>query len=186
MTSSDATAGGRPAPIILVGVSGVTGSRAALQWAAQEARLRRGRVRAVMAWRSSGIPGGAPGRAPGRSVLDASPQAKSVERDLEEFVVDALGEDHGVECRAVEGGARAVLLQEAEEAALLVVDSPAISKLYEPGARRLAPALIFRSPCPVVVMPPLEVNEDFDTDEDDAAGEYAGEAERPPSGTPAT
>jgi nucleotide-binding universal stress UspA family protein len=186
MTSSETPASGRPAPIILVGVSGVTGSRAALQWAAQEARLRRGRVRAVMAWRTSGIPGGAPGRAPGRSILDSSPQQRSVEAQIDEFVVDALGEDHGVECRAVEGPARSVLLQEAEEAALLVVDSPAISKLYEPAARRLAPQLIFRSPCPVVVMPPLEVNADFDADADDSAGEYAGEAERPPSGATTT
>jgi nucleotide-binding universal stress UspA family protein len=169
--------------VILVGVSGVTGSRAALQWAAQEARLRRGRVRAVMAWRGFGLPGGAPGRAPAQSIVDADPQQESAQRQLEEFVADALGDDHGAECRAVEGSAQSVLLQEAEEADLLVLDSPAVAKLYEPRGRRLAPQLIFRAPCPVVVMPALAHPDDDWEDWDATAGEYADQGEREPSGS---
>ncbi len=177
----------RGAPVaspIVVGVSPVTGSRAALQWAVQEARLRRGRVRAVMAWRSSGLPGGAPGRAPAQGVIDASPQQRRAEQTLDEFVADALGEDHDVELRAVEGKAKDVLLAEAEEAALLVLDSPAVAKLYEPSARRLAPRLLYKSPCPVVVMPPAEPEADADLD--DFLGEYADEARAEPSGSAAT
>jgi hypothetical protein len=165
---------------IVVGVSPVTGSRAALQWAVQEARLRRARVRAVMVWRVSGLPGGAPGRAPAQPVVDASPQQRLAEQTLSEFVADALGEDHEVELRAVEGKARAVLLQEAEEAALLVLDSPAVAKLYDPSARRLAPSVIFRSACPVVVMPPAEPEANADLD--DFVGEYADDAAAQPSG----
>jgi nucleotide-binding universal stress UspA family protein len=157
-------------------VSAVTGSRQALQWAVHEARLRRARVRAVMAWRSSGLPGGAPGRVPAMSIVDANPEQAGAERNLAEFVADALGDDHEVELLAVEGRAREVLLREAEGAALLVLDSPAVSKLYEPAARRLAPQIIFRSPCPVVVRPPAEPEADADLDDD--AGEYADDAVR--------
>ena len=156
---------------IVVGVSPVTGSRAALQWAVQEARVRRGRVRAVMAWRGSGLPGGAPGRAPAQSIIDSVPEQRRAEESLGEFVAEALGDDHDVELRAVEGKAQVVLLEEAEEAALLVIDSPALAKLYDPSARRLAPRVIFRSPCPVVVMPPADPEADADLD--DFVGEYA-------------
>jgi hypothetical protein len=159
----------------------VTGSWAALQWAAQEARLRRGRVRAVMAWRSSGLPGGAPGRVPAQAIIEASPQQRAAEQTLSEFVADALGDDHDVELRAVEGKALAVLLQEAENAALLVLDSPAVAKLYDPSARRLAPRVIFRSPCPVLVMPPAEPAADADLD--DFLGEYVNHAAAQPSGS---
>lgn len=165
-----------------MGVSPVTGSRAALQWAVQEARLRRAQVRAVMAWRTSGLPGGAPGRIPAQSIIEASPQQRRAEQTLREFVADALGDDHQVELRAVEGQALAVLLQEAEHAALLVLDSPAVAKLYDPNARRLAPRLILRSPCPVVVMPPAEPAADADLD-DFFVGEYVDDAAAQPSGS---
>jgi Universal stress protein family len=184
MASPEGRQGSDASPIV-VGVSGVTGSRAALQWAAREAQLRRGRVDvvAVMAWRGSGLPGGAPGRVPGQSVTDASLDQRKAEQLLSEFVVEALGEDHGVQCRAVEGSARSVLVREAESASLLVLDSPSMAKLYEPGAGRLASKLIFRSPCPVVVMPALAVDEDFEDDLGDDLGEYAGEAERVTTGS---
>jgi hypothetical protein len=106
----------------------------------------------VLAWRPSPAPGAAPGRPPAQSIVEADLQ-KVAEEALQELVVAALGEDHGIECRAVEGRPGAVLLREARDADLLVLDSPRLSKLTSPGARRLAPRLIFRSPCPVVVMP---------------------------------
>ncbi|MDQ3866394.1 MAG: universal stress protein [Actinomycetota bacterium] len=177
---SGAPRGSPVASPIVVGVSPVTGSRAALQWAVQEARVRRGRVRAVMVWRGFGLPGGAPGRAPAQAVISASPDQRRAELTLREFVTDALGEDHDVELRAVEGKVKDVLLREAEEAALLVVDSPAMAKLYDPSARRLAPRLIYRSPCPVVIMPPADPEADADLD--DFVGEYADEAGTQPTG----
>jgi hypothetical protein len=166
---------------IVVGVSPVTGSRAALQWAVQEARLRRARVRAVMAWRTSGLPGGAPGRVPGHSIIDAAPDQRRAEQALSEYVSDALGEDDDVELVAVEGKARDVLLEQSREAALLVLDSPAVAKLYDPAARRLAPRIIFSSACPVVVMPPAEPAADADLD--DFAAAFAGDAAGEPSGS---
>ena len=174
----------RPAELspIVVGVSAVTGSRAALQWAAAEARLRGARVRAVMAWSASGLPGGAPGRAPAQSIT--SPEQRSSERLLAEYVAEALGEDHGVELKAVEGKTKTVLVAETEEAALLVLDSPATAKLYEVGGKRTAPKIIFASACPVVVMPPLDPGADADLDAF-GTGADAGEPQ-PATGAPAT
>jgi nucleotide-binding universal stress UspA family protein len=136
---------------IVVGVTADTGSSGALRWAAEEAQQRDAQLRAVMAWRPSPLPGGAPGRPPAQEIVDVDLQQVAQET-LDELVRDTLGDDHGVECRAVEGRPGSVLLREAEDADLLVVDSPRAAKRYS-GARRLAPRLIFRAPCPVVVMP---------------------------------
>jgi len=122
-----------------------------------------------MVWRSSGLPGAAPGRPPAQSVSSISQDQRHAEQTLREYVADALGEDHEVELAAVEGKVRDVLLQEAERAALLVLDSPAVAKLYDPGARRLAPRIIFSSACPVVVMPPAEPTADANLDDFEAA-----------------
>jgi hypothetical protein len=126
---------------------------------------------------------GSRGRVPALEIIDASPRQRRAEQTLSEFVADALGEDHDVELRAVEGKAKNVLLKEAENAALLVLDSPAVAKLYEPSARRLAPHLIYRSPCPVVVMPPTPPEADLDRE--DFVGEYADEAAAQRSGSTA-
>ena len=55
-----------------------------------------------------------------------------------------------------------MLVRQSEEAALLVLDSPSVTKLYDPGARRLAPQIVFSSACPVVVMPPVDPAADAD------------------------
>jgi nucleotide-binding universal stress UspA family protein len=178
---SGAPRGAPTASPIVVGVSPVTGSRAALQWAVHEARVRRARVRAVMVWRAWGLPGGAPGRVPAQAVVAASPEQRLAEQTLGEFVAEALGDGHDVELKAVEGKAKAVLLEEAKDAALLVLDSPAVAKLYDPTARRLAPHVIYSSPCPVVVMPPADPEADADLD--DFVGEYVGEAAAQTSGS---
>jgi nucleotide-binding universal stress UspA family protein len=181
---SGAPRGSPVASPIVVGVSPVTGSRSALQWAVEEARVRNAGVRAVMAWRGSGLPGGAPGRFPAESITGARQDQRGAEQTLAEFVQDALGEEHGVELVAVEGKAGDVLLREAEDAALLVVDSPAMARMYEPRARRLAPHLIYRSACPVVVMPPAEPEADLEDfwGEEARAAEGAPAGEGPPAG----
>ena len=153
MTSAETETRRSPNRPIVVGVSVSTGSKAALQWAVEEAQARQSRVRAVMAWRPAGLPGGAPGRPPAQAITSVNQRQIAQDR-LAEAVADALGQDHDVECRAVQGSPRPVLLHEAEDASLLVLDSPRLAKLTNPAARRLAPRLLFDSPCPVVVMPP--------------------------------
>ncbi len=147
-------AGGRP--IIAVGVSGRTGSPLALRWAADLAAKLDGHVRAVLAWRLPRPPAAPGGHPPAvHSTTGGDPEKDARER-LERFVAAALGEGHDVECVVAHGGPVGVLLKVAREVDLLVVDSPRPAKLATMSAKLTAPRLIYRSPCPVVVMPPAD------------------------------
>ncbi|GAB7190898.1 hypothetical protein NUM3379_16050 [Kineococcus sp. NUM-3379] len=141
-------------PLVVVGVSSRSGSPSALQWAAEHAAAVGGHVRAVLAWRPPRPPVTSGNRPPAVSTLaDQDPQRAAEER-LEGLLRAALGEDHAVQAVAVRGAARPVLLRESREADLLVLDSPRAAKLVTPGAKLLAPQLVFSAACPVVVMPP--------------------------------
>ena len=141
-------------PLIVVGVSSRSGSPSALQWAAEHAAAVGGHVRAVLAWRPPRPPVASGNRPPAVSTLaDADPQ-RAAEGKLERLLRAALGEDHAVQAVAVQGSARSVLLRESQRADLLVLDSPRAAKLVAPGAKLLAPQLVFSAACPVVVMPP--------------------------------
>ena len=142
------------APLVVVGVSGRTGSPAALRWAVDEASAHGGRVRAVLAWRPPRAPGVSGGRPPAVPSTDVDDPQAAAEQRVREAVSGALGEGHAVDCVAVQGAARAVLLRQSRGATVLVLDSPRSSKLATPGAKLLAPQLVFASACPVVVMPP--------------------------------
>lgn len=143
-------------PIIAVGVSSRTGSPVALRWAADLAAKLDGHVRAVMAWRPPRPPATPPGVHPPAVHTTGSEQP---ERDANErlarLVADALGEGHQIECRVVRGGPVAVLRTAAEEVDLLVIDSPRPGKLGSMSAKLVAPRLVYRCPCPLVVMPPV-------------------------------
>jgi nucleotide-binding universal stress UspA family protein len=141
-------------PLFVVGVSARTGSPAALRWAREAAVRSHSRVRAVLVWRPPRAPGGPGGHPPAvHSTATDDPQTEAAER-LAALVTAALGEDHGVECVAVRGAAVRQLLKVAEDADLLVVDSPRPTKLAAMSEKLVALQLIFTSPCPVVVMPP--------------------------------
>jgi Universal stress protein family len=142
-----------PAPIVVVGVSPRSGSPAALQWAARAAAASGAHLRAVMAWRAPRPPG-APGVHPpavARTGAD-NPEGEAQER-LERFVAAALGDGHNAEHVVAHGGAVSVLLAAAVDADLLVIDSPRAAKLADFSAKLVAPRLIYRAACPVVVMP---------------------------------
>jgi hypothetical protein len=142
-----------PAPIVVVGVSPRSGSPAALQWAARAAVTSGAHLRAVMAWRAPRPPG-APGvHPPAVSRTGADDPEREARERLERFVATALGEDHNVESVVAHGGAVGVLLAAAVDADLVVVDSPRAAKLADFSAKLVAPRLIYRAACPVVVMP---------------------------------
>lgn len=88
---------------------------------------------------------------------DKSGGAQDASETVNRLVSEALGESHGVECVAVRGGAVRVLLKAAREADLLVVDSPRPTKLAKMSTKLVAPQLIHRSQCPVVVMPAAQI-----------------------------
>ncbi|HEY2273768.1 MAG TPA: universal stress protein [Jatrophihabitantaceae bacterium] len=138
---------------IVVGVSPTSGSPAALRWGAQEAELRKVPLRAVLAWRPPRPPGAPGGRPPGTPLTGVDVEADA-EKNLHDFVAAALGADDGVECIVVKGSAVNALLAAASDAALLVVGEPRQGALAGARVARLvAPHVVLRAPCPVVVMP---------------------------------
>jgi nucleotide-binding universal stress UspA family protein len=140
---------------IVVGVSPVTGSPNALRWAAEEALLRKAELVAVLAWRPPRAPAAPGGRPPPTVVsVGGEDHAKVAEESLREFVVTALGSADGVRCRAVRGTAASALLAAARDAELLVVGEPRPGRMASVRASLVAPQVVHRAPCPVVVMPP--------------------------------
>lgn len=138
--------------VVVVGVSPTTGSPAALRWGADEARLRGAPLHAVMAWRpprAGPTPGGRP--PPGLSGnVDFVAEAQLT---LSGYVAGALGVTSDVECRVVQGNAVTALLSEAQTAQLLVVGEPRAGRLNSVRASLVAPQVVLRAGCPVVVMP---------------------------------
>jgi nucleotide-binding universal stress UspA family protein len=106
---------------IVVGVDGSSGSRQALRFAVEEARLRGARLRAVTAWHIPPVVYSG-GYVPPLDRREFEESATAVgEKALAEVATDAGGLD--VERLAAEGQAAQVLLDEAESAELLVVGS---------------------------------------------------------------
>ncbi|MCW2497846.1 universal stress protein [Jatrophihabitans sp.] len=137
---------------VVVGVSPTSGSPAALRWAAREAQLRGVRLRAVQAWRSPRMPG-SPGVRPPLSVVTGEDQVADAELALREHVVDALGSADGVECVVVHGGAANALLTASAGAELLVLGEVGSGALGGVRTGFIAPQVVLKANCPVVVMP---------------------------------
>jgi nucleotide-binding universal stress UspA family protein len=139
---------------VVVGVSPNTGSPAALRWAAEEAGLRGVTLRAVMAWRPPPPPG-APGGRPPTASPPPTPQqyARNAEETLRGFVATALGSSDGVQCEVVKGSAVNALLTAARDAQLLVIGEPRPGRISNVRSGVVAPQVVLKAHCPVVVMP---------------------------------
>jgi len=143
---------------IVVGVSPTTGSPSALRFGAEEARLRGLPLRAVLAWRTPRAPAAPGGRPPvGTAAIASDDYGGDAERALRGFVTDALGSDEGVECMAVKGSEVNALLSAARGAHLLVVGEPRPGRLASMVASLVAPQVVMKADCPVVVMPSAAV-----------------------------
>ena len=110
---------------IVVGVDGSEGAREALRFALEEAKLRGSTVRAVHVWRY--LPAGTGYFEVGlRDLdLDVGELQRAAEASLESSVAAVAGENPGVEIeqRVVEGPAAGALVDESQDADLLVVGS---------------------------------------------------------------
>jgi nucleotide-binding universal stress UspA family protein len=133
------------APVIVVGVDGSTGSRDAVRWAAEYARLAGSELRAVASWRwpnyITRIPPG------------ADPAADTA-RTLHEAVTEIQAEfgDVAVSEHVIEGPGGPALLSQAADASLLVVG--ARGRAAYPGMLlgSVAEYCVRNGPCPVVVV----------------------------------
>jgi nucleotide-binding universal stress UspA family protein len=137
---------------VVVGVSPTTGSPAALRWGSDEALLRGVPLHAVMAWRPPRPPA-SPGGRPPVGLAAGEDYAGDADTRLRDFVSAALGPDAKVECRVVRGSAVTALLSEAKDAQLLVVGEPRPGRLNSVRASLVAPQVVVKARCPVVVMP---------------------------------
>jgi nucleotide-binding universal stress UspA family protein len=133
------------APVIVVGVDGSTGSRDAVRWAAEQARLTGAELRAVATWRwpnyVTRIP---PGADPGADTLST---LQEVIAEIRTAFPDVPVSEH-----VVEGPGGPALLSQATDAALLVVG--ARGRAAYPGMLlgSVAEYCVRNGPCPVVVV----------------------------------
>lgn len=141
---------------IVVGISRRTGSIDALRWAAAEGQLRGARVQAVTAWRGPRAPGAPGGRPPAISPEPIEEAFALEQSRILDQLQAALGDLQalGVTYSLRRGSASAVLLSAAVGAQLLVLDSPRSGTFSTLAKSLIAPQVIFKAPCPVVLMPP--------------------------------
>lgn len=135
---------------VVVGVSATSKSPTALEWAAAQADAFDGRLVAVRVWNppTAGSPttsGVTASRLPDLARMEEEQRER-----LAADVRDVLGDDHRAEARLVRGGRRKALLDEAEDADLLVIDAPRAPSM----SPLLAQRIVYAAACPVVVMPP--------------------------------
>lgn len=143
---------------IVVGVDGSAPSKAALRWAAAEAKLRGARLVAVHAW--SFLPP-APMAEPGMMPMPAIDYAgaleaerDAVEAELESILADTFpeGEPVPIERRLVEGGAGEAIEEAARDADLVVVGSRGRSGLTAALLGSVSKHVLQHVACPVVVV----------------------------------
>ena len=147
--------------IIVVGVDGSGNSRAALDWALNEARLRGSSVRAVHAWDDSR-------RRHRRGALGAGPTAElrgseceeidqhardALDREVEEALA-RVGVVIDVERLVVEGSAADAVIDASADAELAVVGSRGRGALKTLLLGSVSQHVLHHAACPVVVVPP--------------------------------
>jgi nucleotide-binding universal stress UspA family protein len=110
-------------------------------------------LRAVMAWRNPRAPGVAGTRPPIPAGATGDERALEAEESLREFVINALGSVADVDCSVVHGNEVDALLSAANDAELLVVGEPRPGRLSSMRASLVAPQVVFKAGCPVVVIP---------------------------------
>ncbi len=133
--------------VIVVGVDGSSASRDAVRWAAKQAKLTGGTVRAVSSWRwpnyLTRIP---PGVDP----------AADTAQTLDEVLDGVLGDFAGLEVsrRVVEGPPGPALLAQSEGAELLVVGAQGRAAFPGMLLGSVAEYCVRNGHCPVVVVRP--------------------------------
>jgi nucleotide-binding universal stress UspA family protein len=148
---------------IVVGVDGSEGSLAALRFALDEARLRRGRLRVVHAFvlpLANVTPDPFLLEFPSVPGPELEQIATDLERSAQSLIDDALdriapGGDPGVvvERRALEGSPATALIDEACDADLLVVGTRGHGRVHDLLLGSVSQHCISRAPCPIAVVP---------------------------------
>ena len=132
--------------VVVVGVDGSKGARLALLWAAQEARLRVARLRAVHVWSYLDQKGEA---------FDADYGDDDARRFLDETIAGLGEEAEGldIERTAVNDLPARGLLDSASDADLLVVGARGMGGFRGLLLGSVSQQVVQHAPCPVVIVP---------------------------------
>jgi nucleotide-binding universal stress UspA family protein len=135
---------------IVVGVDGSAPSKAALAWAARQARLTGATVEAVIAWQYPATYGYTMPTAPEINYNYEEIAAKVIADTIAEF----RGQDNQVEIisRVVEGNAAQALLDASAGAELLVVGSRGHGGFFEALLGSVGQHCVHHATCPVVII----------------------------------
>jgi nucleotide-binding universal stress UspA family protein len=138
---------------VVVGVDGSPGAEAALRFAAEEARLRGLPLRIVCAWEAPATTYVGEAFAP---TADALVEAEHHADDVLRAALTHLEGDATVETEAlsVEGHPATVLIEQARDAALLVVGTRGLGTAASILLGSVSQRLAHHAPCPVVIVPP--------------------------------
>jgi nucleotide-binding universal stress UspA family protein len=135
---------------IVVGVDGSAPSRAALAWAARQARLTGATVEAIIAWQYPATYGYTMPAAPEINYNYEEIAAKVIADTIAE--VCGRGEPVTLISRVVEGNAAQVLLDASAGAELLVVGSRGHGGFFEALLGSVGQHCVHHATCPVVVI----------------------------------
>jgi nucleotide-binding universal stress UspA family protein len=141
--------------VIVVGVDGSEGAKAALRFALEETRLREDTLRAVHAWHVDlSVPGIEAAYQPPATALEEHRRfaEAALEAALSEVGVDAGGVE--IERRVVEGRPAAALVEESRGADLLVVGSRGHGGFAGLLLGSVSQQVVHHADCPVVVVRP--------------------------------
>jgi nucleotide-binding universal stress UspA family protein len=136
---------------IVVGVDGSEEAGAALEFAVEEAQLRKLPLRVVSAWSIPAI------EYPGNAVVPTPDLAEDAEQHANrvlEKAVAAVGDRVHVEAVAVAGGAPEALAEQAQGATLLVVGSRGHGAVASLLLGSVSTALAHHAPCPLTIVRP--------------------------------
>lgn len=139
--------------VLVVGVDGSEGSRDALTWTVQQARLTGGSIRVVASWRWPNYVTRVP---PGADLATETAQR------LHEMVepVRAAHPELEISEHVVQGPAGPSLLTQAENASLLIVGARGIAAFPGMMLGSVAEYCVRNGPCPVVVVRTLAGDSD--------------------------
>jgi nucleotide-binding universal stress UspA family protein len=138
---------------VVVGIDGSPGSEAALHFALEEARLRGLPLRLVCAWEPPTARYVGEAFAP---TADAFVEAERHAEDVLRAALEEIPSDSGVaiEAVSVEGHPPTVLVEQAGEAALLVLGSRGRGAAKSLLLGSVSQAVAHHAHCPVAIVPP--------------------------------
>src|SRR3954447_17900814 len=140
-------------PTIVVGTDGSDSSRAALCWAAQQARHTGATLRAVYAWDVPPVSGLALGFVPEPDPDVTATAGREVSKKVTDMLTASGYTDVPVEIRVLQGHAAQALLDEAADASLIVVGRRGVGGFAAAVMGSVSRYVSAHAPVPVVVIP---------------------------------